>query len=84
MSGKARNVMRYHRTLRCVDAEILIVLVHARAAFDATLRGRNPEWGYRDVAAVCALCEAEGVVREDVVAMPANNFMLVFKRQARL
>ena len=55
----------------------------SNSAFDSSLRGRNPDWGYRDQAAVCSMCEAEGVDREDVLSMPADNFMLVFRRRPR-
>ena len=53
----------------------------SNAAFDRSLKGRDPRWGYRDVADICR--EAEGsalhlVERRD---MPANNFTLVFERR---
>lgn len=48
--------------------------------FDASLRGRNPEWGYRDLEAVADLAAAEGMITAEVRDMPANNFMLVFKK----
>ena len=50
------------------------------AAFDADLRARNPEWGLRvleDVAAHAAGC---GFVAPDIVAMPANNLAVIFRR----
>ena len=52
----------------------------SNAAFDDDLRGRNPAWGIRDLEAVerCAL--AEGFAPAEVIAMPANNFSLVFRR----
>ncbi len=54
----------------------------SNAAFDADLRARDPSWGVRDMEAVEALAAAERLVCEAVVAMPANNFSLVFRRQA--
>ena len=52
----------------------------SNAAFDESLRGRDPAWGVRDLADVTAEAERNGLVRIDMVAMPANNFSLVFRR----
>ncbi len=49
-------------------------------AFDASLRARNPSWGIRDLEAVVATAEAAEFALEDVIAMPANNFSVVFRR----
>lgn len=49
-------------------------------AFDADLRARNPEWGLRTLAAVCAAGEAVGLQLQARHAMPANNLLLVFQR----
>lgn len=49
-------------------------------AFDASLRERDPAWGVRDLDAVTALAEAAGFTREALVAMPANNHSVVFRR----
>lgn len=49
-------------------------------AFDAHLRGRDPSWGIRDVAAVAEQAEANGLRLAERIAMPANNFSLVFHR----
>jgi SAM-dependent methyltransferase len=51
-------------------------------AFDASLRGRNPEWGLRFVEDVCRLAETHGLVLDRRVEMPANNLSLVFTRPA--
>ncbi|MEX3810255.1 DUF938 domain-containing protein [Paraburkholderia sp. BR13439] len=51
-------------------------------AFEQWLKSRNPEWGVRDMEAVVALGDAAGLTCERVVAMPANNFSLVFKKRA--
>jgi hypothetical protein len=49
-------------------------------AFDLSLRTRNTEWGYRDVAEVAATAEKRGLKRTHLLEMPADNFMLVFER----
>ncbi|MGF6986676.1 SAM-dependent methyltransferase [Paraburkholderia atlantica] len=51
-------------------------------AFEQWLKSRNPEWGVRDLEAVVALGDAAGLTCERVVAMPANNFSLVFRKRA--
>jgi hypothetical protein len=49
-------------------------------AFDASLRARDPRWGVRDLRELEAA--AEGFVLRGVVAMPANNHSLIFRRVA--
>ncbi|NVH77316.1 DUF938 domain-containing protein [Paraburkholderia sp. JPY432] len=51
-------------------------------AFEQWLKSRNPEWGVRDMEAIVALGDAAGLTCERVVAMPANNFSLVFRKRA--
>ena len=48
--------------------------------FDASLRQQNPAWGVRDMEAVVDLAAAQGFGAPLVVAMPANNFSLIFRR----
>ncbi|OGA95653.1 MAG: SAM-dependent methyltransferase [Betaproteobacteria bacterium RIFCSPLOWO2_12_FULL_66_14] len=50
--------------------------------FDAGLRSQNPAWGVRDMESVEALAANAGLSLEDIVAMPANNFSLVFRRKS--
>ena len=50
-------------------------------AFDQQLRSRDPEWGVRDMEAVIALGAAVGLVCDEPIAMPANNFSLVFRKR---
>jgi SAM-dependent methyltransferase len=52
----------------------------SNAAFDASLRQGNPDWGVRDVADLAKLADAAGLALRDVVDMPANNQILVFAR----
>ena len=55
-------------------------LAASNAAFDASLKQRDPEWGVRDVDDVLACADANGFEHEKTVAMPANNHMLIFRR----
>jgi SAM-dependent methyltransferase len=50
-------------------------------AFDASLKSRDPAWGVRDLEAVAAAAKLEGLELAQIVAMPANNFTVVFRRQ---
>ena len=53
----------------------------SNAEFDESLRSRNPDWGVRDVEAVTALAEREGLELSELVEMPANNLSVVFARR---
>jgi SAM-dependent methyltransferase len=48
--------------------------------FDADLRARNPEWGVRDMEAVIDVAASNGLSFTEAVAMPANNFSMVFRK----
>lgn len=50
-------------------------------AFDASLRGRNPAWGVRDLEAVTELAAASGLTLVNTMEMPANNLVLAFERR---
>ncbi len=52
----------------------------SNAAFDESLRARNPAWGLRDVEAVAELARGHGLTFGEIVEMPANNFSLLFAR----
>jgi hypothetical protein len=52
----------------------------SNAAFDASLRARDPAWGVRDLDAVVELAAAHGFALERTVAMPANNLSVIFRR----
>ena len=47
-------------------------------AFDESLRARDPAWGIRSVEAVAGV--ATGFTLDQVIEMPANNLMLLFRR----
>lgn len=55
-----------------------VALAPSNAAFDASLKARDPRWGLRDVAAVRDA--AQGLSLTRIVEMPANNLTLVFRR----
>lgn len=59
--------------------EAEVELAPSNAAFDASLKSRNPDWGLRDRAAVEAAAKAEGLARTRRVEMPSNNLMLLFR-----
>ncbi|CAE6715234.1 hypothetical protein R69927_04813 [Paraburkholderia domus] len=50
-------------------------------AFDQQLRSRDLAWGVRDMEAVVALGASVGLVCDEPIAMPANNFSLVFRKR---
>jgi hypothetical protein len=52
----------------------------SNAAFDASLRARNPRWGVRDIDELAQAAANEGLVLAEAVPMPANNFTLVWRK----
>ena len=48
--------------------------------FDRSLRARDPRWGVRDVRELGDAAAEHGLVMRGVVAMPANNHSLLFRR----
>lgn len=51
-------------------------------AFDRDLRARDPSWGVRALEAVTAEARRNALERVELVAMPANNLSVVFRRLA--
>lgn len=51
-------------------------------AFDASLRSRDARWGVRDLSEVRAVAAEHGFDFQELVPMPANNFVVVFVRTA--
>ena len=52
----------------------------SNAAFDASLRAANPDWGVRDLDEVAAAARAAGFGPPGVTEMPANNLLAAFPR----
>ena len=52
----------------------------SNAVFDASLRSRNPEWGVRDLDDLTLCAAKAGFNAPEVIAMPANNHIVVFRR----
>ena len=48
--------------------------------FDSSLKARNPEWGLRKLEDVVEEAERNGLRLDAVVAMPANNLSVVFRK----
>ncbi len=55
-------------------------LAPSNAAFDDSLKARDPAWGLRDRDAVVAAAKAQGLHLTLRLAMPAENLMLLFRR----
>lgn len=49
-------------------------------AFDAWLKDRDPSFGVRDLEAIEEIAVALGFRLDEVIAMPSNNFSLIFRR----
>ena len=58
-----------------------VPLVPSNAAFDESLRSRDPRWGLRELDAVAALAAAAGFGPPEVRTMPANNLSVVFRKR---
>ena len=56
-------------------------LAPSNAAFDASLRERDPTWGLRDLGAVAELAAGEGLALAERHEMPAHNLLVVFRRK---
>lgn len=50
-------------------------------AFDTSLRGRNPEWGVRDLERVADIAAQNDLTLIKTTEMPANNLVLAFERR---
>jgi cyclopropane fatty-acyl-phospholipid synthase-like methyltransferase len=50
--------------------------------FDASLKRRNPQWGLRELEEVTRVAATQGLHRQQVVRMPANNLTVIFSKTA--
>lgn len=50
----------------------------SNAAFDTSLKARNPSWGVRDIADIERVGAACGLRLREIIEMPANNLSVVF------
>jgi hypothetical protein len=57
-----------------------VPLAPSNAAFDDSLKARDPAWGLRDRDGVAAAAKGEGLALTRRIGMPANNLMLLFRR----
>ena len=56
-------------------------MAESNQRFDDRLRGEDPRWGVRDLDDVAARATTVGFAAPEVIAMPANNLSLVFRRE---
>ena len=52
----------------------------SNVAFDASLKSRNEAWGIRDLDEVISVAADHSFALDEVVEMPANNLIVVFRR----
>ncbi|MBD7939875.1 DUF938 domain-containing protein [Brevundimonas guildfordensis] len=60
--------------------EVEVPLAPSNAAFDESLKARDPAWGLRDRGEVETLARSHGLALTLRRAMPANNLSLIFRR----
>ncbi len=53
----------------------------SNAAFDESLKSRDPAWGVRELNDVVALADRYGFEHSETVEMPANNLSVVFQNR---
>lgn len=57
------------------------VIAPSNAAFDQSLRSRDPRWGVRDIdRQIVPLALAAGLELQDIAEMPANNLTVFFRK----
>ena len=58
-----------------------VPIAPSNEAFDQMLRDPNPDWGLRDLAAVCDIAIAHQLDYQRTVSMPANNLSVIFQKR---
>jgi hypothetical protein len=58
-----------------------VVTAPSNEVFDAALKSRNPEWGLRSVEDVVALAATNSLALDQLIEMPSNNLVLIFRRR---
>lgn len=53
----------------------------SNAAFDQSLRSRDPDWGVRNLDDVKVCARENGLSLEHLIPMPSNNFTVIFRRE---
>ncbi|MGD1895467.1 MAG: DUF938 domain-containing protein [Phormidesmis sp.] len=61
--------------------QVQVPMAPSNEAFDRMLRDRNPEWGIRQLEAVCAIAQKHSLQHSQTIPMPANNLSVIFHRQ---
>lgn len=56
-------------------------IAESNAAFDRSLREHNPQWGVRQLEDVIAVAQKANLVLQEVIAMPANNLSVIFRKK---
>lgn len=57
-----------------------VPLAPSNADFDRSLKAQSPAWGLRDLEEVTRVAADAGLMRSEVVTMPANNLSVVFRK----
>ena len=51
--------------------------------FDNSLKKRNDLWGIKNLEEVCDESKKNGFSQEDIIRMPANNFLIIYRKVSR-
>lgn len=75
MHLEAKGVLLLYGPYRQAD----VPTAASNEGFDTSLKAQNPAWGLRDLSDVALEAEVFGMKLEQVIAMPANNLLLMFR-----
>ena len=48
--------------------------------FDSSLKMQNQSWGVRDIGDVSEEASYNGLIEEELIRMPANNFLVIYRK----